>query len=84
MVEACSQLCRNLIAYHVLMQACIHIKKKHNLDHYQKLDKYKWKYRGNIFIGKFSRTFIDGNIPLIYTDGITVGNFFKTKQRKKR
>jgi hypothetical protein len=40
--------------------------------HYQKIDKYKRKYRGNIFIGKFSRDFTDGNIPSVYTDGITV------------
>jgi hypothetical protein len=42
--------------------------------HYQKIDKYKRKYRGNIFVGKFPRAF---------TDGITVGKKFKTKQKKK-
>jgi hypothetical protein len=51
--------------------------------HYQKIDKYKRKYRGNIFVGKFSRDFTDGNIPSVYTDGITVGKKFKTKQKKK-
>jgi hypothetical protein len=40
--------------------------------HYQKIDKYKWKYRGNIFVGKFPTDFTDRNIPLIYTKGITV------------
>jgi hypothetical protein len=50
--------------------------------HYQKIDKYKRKYRGNIFIGKFPRDFTDGNIPSVYTDGITVEKKFKTKQKK--
>jgi hypothetical protein len=49
--------------------------------HYQKINKYKRKYRGNIFIGKFSRDFTDGNIPSVYTKGITVGK--KLKQNKK-
>jgi len=51
--------------------------------HYQKIDKYKRIYRRNIFIGKFLRDFTDGNIPSVYTDGITVGKKFKTKQKKK-
>ena len=51
--------------------------------HYQKIDKYKRKYRGNIFVGKFPRDFTNGNIPSIYTDGITVGKKIKTKQKKK-
>jgi hypothetical protein len=51
--------------------------------HYQKIDKYKRKYRGNISVGKFPRDFTDGNIPSVYTDGITVGKKFKTKQKKK-
>ena len=51
--------------------------------HYQKINKYKQKYRENIFIGKFPRDFTDGNIPSVYTDGITVGKKFKTKQKKK-
>jgi hypothetical protein len=51
--------------------------------HYQKIDKYKQKYRGNIFVGKFLRDFTDGNIPSVYTDGITVRKKFKTKQKKK-
>ena len=63
------------------------IKKNHSLiilcRHYQKIDKYKRKYRWNIFVGKFPRDFTDENIPSVYTDGITVGNFFKTKQKKK-
>jgi hypothetical protein len=40
--------------------------------HHQKIDKYKQKYQENIFIGKFLRDFTDGNIPSIYTEGITV------------
>jgi hypothetical protein len=50
--------------------------------HYQKIDKYKQKYRGNIFVGKFPRDFTDGNIPSVYTEGITVGKKIKTKQKK--
>jgi len=46
--------------------------------HYQKIDKYKRKYRGNIFVGKFSRDFTDGNIPSVYTDEIIV-SFLPTK-----
>jgi len=53
------------------------------LVHYQKIDKYKRKYRRNIFVGKFPRDFTDGNIPSVYTDGITVGKKIKTKQKKK-
>jgi hypothetical protein len=51
--------------------------------YYQKINKYKWKYRRNIFVGKFSRNFTDENIPSVYTDGITVGKKFKTKQKKE-
>jgi hypothetical protein len=36
--------------------------------HYQKIDKYKRKYRGNISFGNFSRDFTDGNIPSVYTE----------------
>jgi len=50
--------------------------------HYQKIDKYKRKYRENISVGKFSRDFTDGNIPLVYTEGITMGKKIKTKQKK--
>jgi len=50
--------------------------------HYQKIDKYKRKYRGNIFVGKFPKNFTDGNIPLVYTEGFTVGKKIKTKQKK--
>jgi hypothetical protein len=49
--------------------------------HYQKIDKYKRKYRENIFVGKFPRDFTNGNIPSVYTDGITVGK--KLKKKKK-
>jgi hypothetical protein len=50
--------------------------------HYQKIDKYKQKYRGNISVGNFSRDFIDGNIPSVYIKGIKVGK--KLKQSKKK
>jgi hypothetical protein len=50
---------------------------------YQKIDKYKQKYRGNISVGKFPRDFTDGNIPSLYTEGITVGKKIKTKQKIK-
>jgi len=50
-------------------------------NHYQKIDKYKQKYRENISVGKFPRDFTDGNILSIYTEGITVGK--KLKQNKK-
>jgi hypothetical protein len=53
-----------------------------NFYNYQKIDKYKRKYRGNISVGKFSRDFTDGNIPSVYTEGITVGK--KLKQSKKK
>jgi len=47
--------------------------------HYQKINKYKRKYRENIFIGKFSSDFTDRNIPSVYTEGITVEKKIKTK-----
>jgi hypothetical protein len=50
-------------------------------NHYQKIDKYKRKYQGNISVGKFSRDFTYGNISSVYTEGITVGK--KLKQSKK-
>jgi hypothetical protein len=40
--------------------------------HYQKIDKYKRKYRGNIFVGKLSMNFTDGNILSVFTEGSTV------------
>jgi hypothetical protein len=57
--------------------------RKLKLKHYQKIDKYKRKYRGNIFVGKFPRDFTDGNIPSVYTNKITVEKKFKTKQKKR-
>jgi hypothetical protein len=54
----------------------------HQDEHYQKIDKYKRKYRGNIFVGKFSRDFTDENIPSVYTDGITVGKNIKQSKKK--
>ena len=41
--------------------------------HYHKIDKYKRKYRGNIFVGKLLTDFTDGNILSIFTERITVG-----------
>jgi hypothetical protein len=46
--------------------------KKQNTKHYQKINKYKRKYRGNIFVGKLSTDFTNGNIPLVFTEIITV------------
>jgi hypothetical protein len=40
--------------------------------HYQKIDEYKWKYRGNIFLDKFPTDFTNENILSVYTEGITV------------
>jgi len=34
--------------------------------HYQKINKYKWKYRGNIFVGKLQMDFTHGNISSIF------------------
>ena len=51
--------------------------------HYQKIDKYKRKYRGNISVGKFSRAFTYRNIPSVYTERITMGKKFQTNQKKK-
>ena len=51
--------------------------------HYQKIDKYKRKYRWNIFVGKFPRDFTDENIPSVYINRITVRKKFKTKQKKE-
>jgi hypothetical protein len=55
----------------------------YSINHYQKIDKYKRKYRGNIFVDKFPRDFTDGNISSVYTDGITVGKK-NLKQSKKK
>jgi len=51
-------------------------------EHYQKINKYKRKYRENISVGKFQRNFTDGNILSVYTEGITVRKKNKTKQKK--
>jgi len=53
------------------------------LKHYQKIDKYKRKYRENISVGKFSRDFTDKNISSVYIEGITMRKKIKTKQKKK-
>ena len=41
-------------------------------NHYQKIDKYRQKYQRNIFVGNFSKDFIDGHTPSVNTKGITV------------
>ena len=51
------------------------------LSHYQKINKYKRKYRGNIPVGKFSREFNEGNISSVYTEGFTAGK--KNSKKKK-
>jgi hypothetical protein len=56
---------------------------KRKIKHYHKIDKYKQKYRGNIFVGKLPIYFTDENIPSVFTEGITVGKIIiKTKQKK--
>jgi hypothetical protein len=51
--------------------------------HYQKIDKYKRNYRGNISVGNLPTDISDGNISSVYTEGITVKNkIIKTKQKK--
>jgi len=45
------------------------------------IDKYKQKYRENIFFGIFSRDFTEENIPSVYTEEITVRKKIKTKQK---
>jgi hypothetical protein len=52
------------------------------MEHYQKIDKYKRQYPENIFVGKLPTDFTDGNIPSVFTEGITVGKKIKTKQKK--
>jgi hypothetical protein len=41
------------------------------MEHYQKIDKYKQKYRKNIFVGKLPTDFTDRNVPLVFTEEIT-------------
>jgi hypothetical protein len=48
----------------------------------QKINKYKQKYQGNIFVDKFSRNFTDENIRSMYTEEITMEK--KLKQSKKK
>jgi len=52
------------------------------MEHYQKIDKYKQKYRENIFVDKLPTDFTDGNVPLVFTEEITEGKKIKTKQKK--
>ena len=58
------------------------IQRSTSKEHYQKIDKYKQKYRGNIFIGKLPTDLTDGNIPSVFIEGITVGKKIKTLQKK--
>jgi len=52
-----------------------------SFQHYQKIDKYKQKYRENIFVGKLPTDFTDRNILSVFTEGITMKK--KIKQSKK-
>jgi hypothetical protein len=52
------------------------------LHHYQKIDKYKQKYRDNIFVGKLPTDFTDWNILSVFIEGITMKT--KLKQTKKK
>jgi hypothetical protein len=52
------------------------------MEHYQKIDKYKRQYLENIFVYKLPTDFTNGNIPSVFTEEITVGKKFKTKQKK--
>jgi len=49
--------------------------------HFQKIDKYKWKYQENIFVGKLPTDFTDINISFLFIEEITVKKI-KTKQKK--
>jgi hypothetical protein len=42
------------------------------ITHYQKIDKYKWKFRGKIFVSKLPTDFTDETIPSVFTDEITL------------
>jgi hypothetical protein len=52
------------------------------MEHYQKIDKYKRQYPENIFVCKLPTDFTNGNIPSVFTEGITVGKKIKTKQKQ--
>jgi len=49
-----------------------HWLEQNQLLHYQKIDKYKRKYWGNIFVDKLPTDFTDKNIPSVFTEGIIV------------
>jgi hypothetical protein len=49
-----------------------HWLEQNQLLHYQKIDKYKRKYRGNIFVDKLPTDFTGKNIPSVFTEGIIV------------
>ena len=49
--------------------------------HYQKIDKYKRKYRENISVRNLPMDFTDDSTPSVYNERIIVGNkIIKTKK----
>jgi hypothetical protein len=62
------------------------IKKRINLSNFttRKLINTKWNYRGNLSVGNFLTDFIDGNIPLVYTEGIIVRKIIIKQSKKKK
>lgn len=68
----------DLLAIRGLEQSCVSYSIKvqsYHVNHWQKINKYKWNYWENIFIGK-----TDGNIPLLFTERISREK--KLKQKK--
>jgi len=55
---------------------------RENDGHYQKIDKYKRKYRENIFVGKLPTNSTDGNTLSIFTEGITAEKIIITTKQK--
>jgi hypothetical protein len=55
---------------------------RENDGHYQKIDKYKQKYRDNIFVGKLPTNSTDGNTLSIFTEGITAEKIIITTKQK--
>jgi hypothetical protein len=69
----------DLLAIRGLEQSCVSYSIKvqsYHVNHWQKINQYKWKCWENIFIGK-----TDGNIPLLFTERISRKK--KLKQKKK-
>jgi hypothetical protein len=68
----------DLLAIRGLEQSCVSYSIKvqsYHVNHWQKINQYKWKCWENIFIGK-----TDGNIPLLFTERISREK--KLKQKK--